>query len=242
MAKEVGRWKLDLIIEDEERKLEVVVAMVEEEVPYLEEVEVGAGGGEVKGGGVDLGVTNSLLASKAKGGLGIRSLKLINHALIQKWHWRFLKTPIALWVMTIKAIYGLSEDSFISKCLVKGNGVWARIVKDINAPVNDQGLISDQLIKRNVCDSRTTRLWKDFWIGDTPLQHQFPCLFRLEVNQDCMVRVRWNDGRNWIWSRPISCGNTSTQLSTLNTLLDPIILSEARDEWVWLLDPSSEFS
>nr|GFB87559.1 RNA-directed DNA polymerase, eukaryota [Tanacetum cinerariifolium] len=75
-------------------------------------------------------------------------------------------------------------------------GVWARIVKDINAPVNDQGLISDQLIKRNVCDSRTTRLWKDFWIGDTPLQHQFPCLFRLEVNQDCMVRVRWNDGRN----------------------------------------------
>nr|GEU49900.1 hypothetical protein [Tanacetum cinerariifolium] len=40
MAKEVGKWKLGLIIlEEEERTLEMVVAMMEEEVPYLEEVE-----------------------------------------------------------------------------------------------------------------------------------------------------------------------------------------------------------
>ncbi|GKE35419.1 RNA-directed DNA polymerase, eukaryota [Tanacetum coccineum] len=57
-----------------------------------------------------------------------------------------------------------------------------------------------------------------------------------------MVRDRRNGGWNWIWSRPISGGNTSTQLSTLNTLLDPIILSESLDEWVWLLDPNNEFS
>nr|GFC89562.1 hypothetical protein [Tanacetum cinerariifolium] len=77
MAKEVGRWKLGLMI---------VVVMVEEVVPYLEEGDVGgvenkslmgsmligkgeecldgwfqAGGGEVKGGGIVLGVTKSLL-------------------------------------------------------------------------------------------------------------------------------------------------------------------------------------
>ncbi|GJV08793.1 reverse transcriptase domain-containing protein [Tanacetum coccineum] len=80
------------------------------------------------------------------------------------------------------------------------------------------------------------------WMGDTTFQHQFPRLFRLEVNQDCMVRDRWNGGWNWIWSRPISGGNTSTQLSTLNTLIDPVILSESPDEWVWLLDPNNEFS
>ncbi|PWA95340.1 RNA-directed DNA polymerase, eukaryota [Artemisia annua] len=78
-------------------------------------------------------------------------------------------------------------------------------------------------------------------MGVAPLQHQFPRLFRLEVNQDCMVRDRWNDGWNWIWSRPISGGITSTQLSTLTTLLDPIILTEGRDEWVWLLDPNNGF-
>ncbi|GKB84996.1 hypothetical protein Tco_0957268 [Tanacetum coccineum] len=97
-------------------------------------------------------------------------------------------------------------------------------------------------MKRNVRDGRTTRFWKDRWMGDTTFQHQFPLLFRLEVNQDCMVRDRWNGGWNWIWSRPISDGNTSTQLSTLNTLIDPIILSESPDEWVWLLDPNNEFS
>ncbi|GKB93304.1 hypothetical protein Tco_0979441 [Tanacetum coccineum] len=87
IAEEVGRWKLGLIIlEDEERKLETMVAMVGEEVPYSEEGEVGGvenkssiglmlmakgeecldgwvgpGGGEVKGGGVDFGVTKRLL-------------------------------------------------------------------------------------------------------------------------------------------------------------------------------------
>ncbi|GKE11129.1 hypothetical protein Tco_1414680 [Tanacetum coccineum] len=87
MVEEVGRWRLGLmILEDEERKLEIMVAMVEEEDPYLEEEEVGgvenkssmgsmliakgeecldgwvgAGGGEVKGCGVDFGVTKSLL-------------------------------------------------------------------------------------------------------------------------------------------------------------------------------------
>ncbi|GJX64038.1 zinc finger, CCHC-type containing protein [Tanacetum coccineum] len=86
---------------------------------------------------------NSTVASKAKGGLGIGSLKSLNHALIQKWRWRFLKTPTALWVMTIKAIHGLNEDSFIFNCSVKGDGVLARIVKDINA-INDQGLIPHQ--------------------------------------------------------------------------------------------------
>ncbi|GKB06606.1 hypothetical protein Tco_0834839 [Tanacetum coccineum] len=87
MVEEMGRWRLGLmILEEDERKLEIVVAMVEEEDPYLEEGEVGgvknkslmgstliaigeecldgwvgAGGGEVKGCGVDFGVTKSLL-------------------------------------------------------------------------------------------------------------------------------------------------------------------------------------
>nr|GEW97244.1 RNA-directed DNA polymerase, eukaryota, reverse transcriptase zinc-binding domain protein [Tanacetum cinerariifolium] len=165
---------------------------------------------------------NYTLASKANGGLGIGSLKSLNHALIQKWHWRFLKMPTALWVLTIKAIHGLSEDSLIFNYSVKGNGVWARIVKDINT-MNDQGLIPHQVMKRNVRDEvnqdcmvrdRWNNGWN--WIWSRHISG--------EVNQDCMVRDRWNNGWNWIWSRHISGGN--------NSILDPIILSEARDEWV----------
>ncbi|GJU03421.1 hypothetical protein Tco_1113759 [Tanacetum coccineum] len=87
MVEEVGRWRFGkMILEEEERKLEIVVAMVEEEDLYLEEGEVEgvenkslmglmliskgeqcldgwirAGGGKVKGCGVDFGVTKSLL-------------------------------------------------------------------------------------------------------------------------------------------------------------------------------------
>ncbi|GJX80264.1 hypothetical protein Tco_0328413 [Tanacetum coccineum] len=49
---------------------------------------------------------NSTLASKDKGGLGIGSLFSLNHALIQKWRWRFFHNPRALWVLVIKAIHG----------------------------------------------------------------------------------------------------------------------------------------
>ncbi|GJV62814.1 hypothetical protein Tco_1473642 [Tanacetum coccineum] len=82
MIEEVGRWKLGLIIlEEDEKKLEIVVAMrVEESLGEVGGVEnkssmgsmlmakgeecldgwVGAGRGEVKGG-VDFGVTKSLV-------------------------------------------------------------------------------------------------------------------------------------------------------------------------------------
>ncbi|PWA92043.1 RNA-directed DNA polymerase, eukaryota [Artemisia annua] len=100
--------------------------------------------------------------------------------------WRFLNTPNALWVMTKKAIHSLNGDSSIFNCSVKGNGVWARIVKDVNA-MNDQGFIPYHFIKRNVGDGRATRFWKDRWMGVAALQHQFPHLFHLEVNQYCML-------------------------------------------------------
>nr|GFB15000.1 RNA-directed DNA polymerase, eukaryota, reverse transcriptase zinc-binding domain protein [Tanacetum cinerariifolium] len=40
---------------------------------------------------------SSVLGALDKGGLGIGSLYSLNHALIQKWRWRFLHNPHALW-------------------------------------------------------------------------------------------------------------------------------------------------
>ncbi|GJY14248.1 RNA-directed DNA polymerase, eukaryota [Tanacetum coccineum] len=65
-------------------------------------------------------------------------------------------------------------------------------------------------------------------MGDTTFQHQFPRLFRLEVNQDCMVRDRWNGGWNWIWSRRIS-GDPNNEFSVKKTCihLDNALLPDA---------------
>ncbi|GJX39696.1 hypothetical protein Tco_0252999, partial [Tanacetum coccineum] len=40
-----------------------------------------------------------------KGGLNISSLKAFNLALLQKWHWRLLSSPNALWIQVIKAYH-----------------------------------------------------------------------------------------------------------------------------------------
>ncbi|GKA03662.1 hypothetical protein Tco_0676443 [Tanacetum coccineum] len=48
----------------------------------------------------------NVLASLEKGGLGIRSLKAFNPALLQKWRWRLVAYPNSLWAQVIKAIHG----------------------------------------------------------------------------------------------------------------------------------------
>ncbi|GJT99095.1 hypothetical protein Tco_1094613 [Tanacetum coccineum] len=65
---------------------------------------------------------NLALASKEKRGLGIGSLYSLNHALIQKWRWRFLHNPHALWLRLIVAIHGPNEgsSSFFSHIKSKG--------------------------------------------------------------------------------------------------------------------------
>ncbi|GKA55341.1 proteasome subunit beta type-5 [Tanacetum coccineum] len=50
------------------------------------------------------------LASKEKGGLGIDSLFSLNYALIQKWRWRFINNPHALWSRLIVAIYHMAPE------------------------------------------------------------------------------------------------------------------------------------
>ncbi|GJW78515.1 hypothetical protein Tco_0140197 [Tanacetum coccineum] len=53
---------------------------------------------------------NLALASKEKGGLGIDSLFSLNYALIQKWRWRFINNPHALWSRLIVAIYHMAPE------------------------------------------------------------------------------------------------------------------------------------
>ncbi|GJU56887.1 hypothetical protein Tco_1234653 [Tanacetum coccineum] len=68
MVEVAGSWKEDL-----EEMLEVEVPMVEEEVEGLLECLdgwVGAGGGEVKGGGVDFGVSRTFLGEIPRENMG----------------------------------------------------------------------------------------------------------------------------------------------------------------------------
>ncbi|GJW55485.1 RNA-directed DNA polymerase, eukaryota, reverse transcriptase zinc-binding domain protein [Tanacetum coccineum] len=131
---------------------------------------------------------NSVLASKLKGGLGIGSLEALNFSLFKKWRWRFFNSPQALWVKFISEIHG-SYDTvgyvFFHQC--GGSGTWSRIVGAIN-DIHDKGIIPHSSIKFQVKDDSATRFWRDTWLGDIPLERQYPRLFCLEANKDCLVR------------------------------------------------------
>ncbi|GKA14061.1 RNA-directed DNA polymerase, eukaryota, reverse transcriptase zinc-binding domain protein [Tanacetum coccineum] len=179
-----------------------------------------------------------VLAAKEKGGLGIGSLYSLNHALIQKWRWRFFNNPQALWVLLIKAIHGEHGDGSSFYNHVRDQGVWGRIVRSINS-MHEKGLVPHSFLQRRVSNSASTKFWHETWMGDTSLKNQFPRLFCLALNKDCMISDCWNNGWDLSWSRPITSGTNAHHLSTLSNMLATCSLTDTEDTWTWSLGSPS---
>ena len=86
-----------------------------------------------------------------------------------------------------------------------------------------------------VRNGASSKLWHEVWMGDTSSKSQFPRIYRLALNKDCMVRDCWNNGWDLRWSRPITSGTDIHQLSVLSSLLDTYSLSDTEDIWTWSL-------
>ncbi|GKC69668.1 hypothetical protein Tco_1115551, partial [Tanacetum coccineum] len=185
---------------------------------------------------------NSVLASKLKGRLGIGSLEALNLSLLKKWRCRIFNSPQALWVKFISEIHG-SYDTvryvFFHQC--GGSGTWFRIVGAIN-DMHDKGIIPHSSIKLQVKDGSATRFWRDTWLGDIPLERQFPRLFCLEANKDCLVRDRWQNGWVRCWTRNFHGGVTASQLDSLISMLMNVKITEGQDAWQWNLIGSNIFT
>ncbi|GJS40903.1 hypothetical protein Tco_0565946 [Tanacetum coccineum] len=105
---------------------------------------------------------NPVLASKLKGGLGIGSLKALNISLLQNWRWRLFNS---LQVTCVK------------------------VVSEIHGSYGMVGVILHSSIKRQVKDGSTTRFWRDAWLGDMPLERQFPRLFVLQQTKIALSEI-----------------------------------------------------
>ncbi|GKC28992.1 RNA-directed DNA polymerase, eukaryota, reverse transcriptase zinc-binding domain protein [Tanacetum coccineum] len=157
---------------------------------------------------------SNILASLDKGGLGVGSLKAFNNSLLLKWRWRLLNKPSALWVEVLKSIHGNEAGIELKGC--QTNGLWARIVGTIYH-LHSSGYVPLNSLRYQVGDGSMIRFWKDTWLGDAPLCSRFNRLFRLEKNQNCLVRDRIVNGLwAWDWRRPVNGGRA---LADLNNLL-----------------------
>ncbi|GJW74853.1 RNA-directed DNA polymerase, eukaryota [Tanacetum coccineum] len=153
------------------------------------------------------------MASKKHGGLGIGSLYGFNRALLFKWKWRFLNSPLALWVRIIKSLFG-----------------------------NDGGFAGISS-SRKVGDGRATRFWEDFWIGTRPLKDLFPRVWALDQESEPMVCDRIHLMRDGSWLRHCPRGGVEReQWDALISLVQAHIVSDQMDRWLWSANDPGVFS
>ncbi|GJU62813.1 RNA-directed DNA polymerase, eukaryota, reverse transcriptase zinc-binding domain protein [Tanacetum coccineum] len=177
---------------------------------------------------------NLVLASRGNGGLGIGSLYSLNHALIQKWRWRFFNNPHSLWVCLITSIHGDNGDASTFFSHIDNQGVWGRIVGFINT-MHEKGFIPRSFLQKCVNNGASTKFWYETWLGNSPLQHQYPRLFRLALNKECLLRECWNNDWCLNWTRPISSGTNADHIATLYNQLAKYSLNDYMDTWTWYI-------
>ncbi|GJX64036.1 RNA-directed DNA polymerase, eukaryota, reverse transcriptase zinc-binding domain protein, partial [Tanacetum coccineum] len=125
-----------------------------------------------------------VLASNAKGGLDIGSLKAFNLALLEKWRWRLANNLNMLWVQVINAIHGENAGFDHGRCIT--NGLWKKIVDSITQ-LHSSGIVPLETLRYKMGCGTKVRFWKDIWIGDTPLMQRYIRLFRLDPYPNCVV-------------------------------------------------------
>ncbi|PWA92456.1 RNA-directed DNA polymerase, eukaryota, Reverse transcriptase zinc-binding domain protein [Artemisia annua] len=180
------------------------------------------------------------MASFEKGGLSVGSLSAFNHALLQKWRWRFVIDTTSLWVSLIKSIHG-DQRGFNNNSRCYNKGAWAKIVDAIRH-MNDMLIIPWETLVRKVGNGSSIKFWVDEWVDNQPLKDRFNRLFYLESNKNCMINERWVDGSwRWEWRRQIRGGRGQEQLQQLLDLLQNMHLSNDMDKFSWSLDPSDDF-
>ncbi|GJV11628.1 RNA-directed DNA polymerase, eukaryota [Tanacetum coccineum] len=182
-------------------------------------------------------------SSISNGGLGIGTLKSINHAMLSKWWWRFHTENHAFWCKIIRSIHGVDGGLNDTSLIKSKSGPWYRIAK-LKDDLSKIGIDLPSIFKKKIGDGCSNRFWLDTWLGGSPLKDTFPRLFRLDSNPACLVCNRCPTFHplphvssaatshsaltptppvglifNWAWSRPIRSNLELCELSELCSLV-----------------------
>lgn len=104
---------------------------------------------------------STVCASKDRGGLGLRSARNTNYALLAKLGWRVLKKDGSPWCVALRAKYLRRHDLWNAKKPSNASGVWSSI------------LASRSLLRKGVRwrigQGSAVSFWDDVWVGPEPL-------------------------------------------------------------------------
>lgn len=125
----------------------------------------------------------TICSSLKEGGLGIKTLKVFNKALMGKWLWRFLTEKEALWRMVVMGKYGAGEHVWFPNDIISSFGVsvWKKFRKGWDS--------FERNIAFEIGNGSSIRFWKDRWCDVGELRRAFPMLFNFAGNKDDMVSL-----------------------------------------------------
>ena len=156
----------------------------------------------------------SVCKSKFEGGLGLRPVTLMNHALLGKWLWWLGNETEGLWRQLVLAKYGRIREGWeIKERNYKASTIWKGITS------NNASFM--KYIRYRVGSWEKIQFWLDVWEGNTPLVDQYPDLFRCALDKGVKIQnyfERQGPGAQVIWGptfRRYVKENEENQLASL---------------------------
>ncbi|OMO91306.1 reverse transcriptase [Corchorus capsularis] len=145
---------------------------------------------------------NQVCKPKENGGLDIVDLDIKNRGLLKKWVWRFGNEKDSLWRKIIVEKGKLNPLDLqprlesASKC----SPIWKNILIHRRHEQNDLVSLSYGMALI-VGNGKNIKFCYDHWIGDRPLNIQFPRIFSLVTNKEARIAdLRILDDSDWKWS------------------------------------------
>lgn len=107
---------------------------------------------------------NTVTLPKKEGGLGIKSMRSLNMAMLTKLGWRLLNEENNTWAKVLTCKYMKSEAQVVNiKRKRSDSNVWKGICAA--APVIEKGVI------KVVKNGKKTSFWNDRWLGNDKLRN-----------------------------------------------------------------------
>ena len=171
---------------------------------------------------------------KVEGGLGIRTAREMNMALISKLGWRLLKERTSLWSCVLRHKYKVGEVHDRTWTMTRSNAssTWRSILSGLREVVLPG-------VSWVIGDGREIRFWSDKWL----LQEALSEVARVDLPMgfaEIKARDMWRNGRGWDLTRIMPYVEDSMRLRLAPVVLDDV--TGAKDGLSWGGDAARKFT
>ena len=171
---------------------------------------------------------------KDQGGLGIEVLELKNNCLLSKWLFKLLNED-GVWQELLRNKYLGTKTLAQVEASPTDSPFWKGLMR-VKEGFFDRGTFK-------IGNGQGTRFWEDKWLGESPLNLQYPSLYNIVQHKNVLVYDVFNGAPpiNMIFRRAL-VGQRWDEWSHLCTRLMDIRLTEREDTFVWKLTTNGVFT